>query len=224
MKSILTTASFALACIFFASSAQAEPPKALGNDTPLWNKVTQTVAGGIAGAEKGAATGKTAADIARDALKSFRELSEGDKALQPNYTPPGSPSVPSKCMENKDCKPCFEKAHAGLAKTRINLEKVRAHYKFTHRFTTLGQQVLTAAGAAGGGIAALGASAENIKVDKALDDFDNIVKAKNKELLAKLEVNLKEISACEATFYKNDDWYNRYGFTYYQFMLSNYGY
>lgn len=224
MKSILTTATLAIACAFAAPFANAEEPKLLGHDTPLWNKVTQTVAGGIAGAEKGAATGKTAADIARDGLKSFRELSEGDKSLAPNYTPPGAPAVPSKCMTNKDCRPCFEKAHAGLNKTRISLEKVRGHYKFTHRFTTLGQQVLTAAGAAGGGIAALGASAENIKVDKALDDFDNIVKAKNKELLAKLEGNLKEISACEAKFYQNDDWYNRYGFTYYQFMLSNYGY
>jgi len=217
----ITIAAWALS---LALAARADEPRQIGKDTLPWKEITQVAAGGLAGLDKGAATGKTAADIAKDALKSFRELSEGDKTLSPNYAPPGAPSVPSKCMENKDCKPCFEKAHAGLNKTRTHLEKVRGRYKYTHRFTKLGQQVLTAAGAAGGGIAALGASAENIKVDKALDDFDNVVKAKNKELLAKLEGNLKEISACEAKFYQNDDWYNRYGFTYYQFMLANYTY
>lgn len=178
----------------------------------------------ITGAEKGLGSAKQVADLVREILPIYKELSQSDTTYGPNYIAPGSPSVPSKCMEDDKCLPCFEKAHAGLNKSRMNLEKVRARYNFTHRFTKLGQSVLTSAGAAGGGISALGATHENIKIDKALADFDDVVKAKNKELLAKLEGNLKEISACEAQFYKNDDWYNRYGFTYYQFMLSSYGY
>src|SRR3546814_1071411 len=92
----------------------------------LWQKATQTATGTATGAEKGAASSKGAVDLAREALASYKELSESDKTYAPNYTPPGAPSVPSKCMENADCVPCYEKAYAGLNKSRTNLEKVRA--------------------------------------------------------------------------------------------------
>lgn len=212
-----------LSLAFLSTTARAGPPAKV-DGANLWQSVTQTAAGTATGLDKGTASAKAPADLARDALADYKELSEGDKQYSPNYTPPGAPSVPSKCVENADCVPCYEKAYAGLNKSRINLEKVRARYNFTHRFTKLGQTVLTNAGAAGGGIAALGASAENIKIDRALADFDQVVKNKNQELLAKLQTDLQAISVCENKYYKNDDWYNRYGFIYYQFMLSSYSY
>ena len=51
-----------------------------------------------------------------------------------------------------------------------------------------------------------------------------MVRRKNAELLARLQSELKGVSTCEAKYYKNDDWYDRYGYIYYQFMVAHYGY
>src|SRR3546814_13718352 len=108
-------------------------------------------------------------------------------------------------MENADCVPCYEKAYAGLNKSRTNLEKVRARYNFTHRFTKLGQTVLTNAGAAGGGIAPLRASAENIQIHRALADFAQVETNKNHDLLATLQTVLHALSVCENKYYNTDN-------------------
>ena len=53
---------------------------------------------------------------------------------------------------------------------------------------------------------------------------DGVVRRKNAELLARLQSELKGVSTCEAKYYKNDDWYDRYGYMYYQFMVAHYDY
>jgi hypothetical protein len=179
--------------------------------------------GGSSGGPDAKKKGKEIKEVVK-AMNEYEALSNTDGSLEPNYQPPGAPQIPSACMENKQCRPCFEKAQAGLNKSRINLEKVRAHYAYTHRFTDLGKKVITSAGAAGGGIAAVGATQENIEIDEVLANFDKVVRDKNKELLGYLQGNLQELGKCEAEFYKNDDWYNRFGFMYYQFMISQYSY
>lgn len=156
--------------------------------------------------------------------KDLDTLSNDDKRMEPDYKPPGTPDVPSKCLENKACRPCYTEAYDKVNKTRKNLEKVRAKYEFTHRFTVQGIAYMQAAGNAGGGIAAMGAQAEIDKINSSLSGFDEVVRNKNQELLGKLEGNLREVSICEAKFYKNEDWYDRYGYVYYQFMVAHYDY
>ncbi|TJY59862.1 hypothetical protein E4T66_11815 [Sinimarinibacterium sp. CAU 1509] len=152
----------------------------------------------------------------------YTALTSTDKRMNPDFQPPGAPQVPSKCMEDATCRPCFEQAQQNLNTSRKNLEKVRGIYDYTHRFAKNGQGFLSSIGSMAGAPVALQASIENQKVDGALSDFDSQVRRKNEELLAKLQGNLQEIASCEAKFYKNDDWYNRYGFIYYQFMLARY--
>ncbi len=156
--------------------------------------------------------------------KNLDTLTNDDKRMEPDYKPPGTPDVPSKCLENKACRPCYTEAYGKVNTTRKNLEKVRAKYEFTHRFTTQGIAYMQAAGNAGGGIAAMGAQAEVNKVNESLSGFDEAVRSKNSELLGKLEGNLREVGICEAKYYKNDDWYDRYGYMYYQFMQAHYAY
>lgn len=151
-------------------------------------------------------------------------LTNDDKRMEPDYKPAGTPDVPSKCLENKACRPCYTEAYGKVNATRKNLEKVRAKYEFTHRFSAQGIAYMQAAGNAGGGIAAMGAQAEVTKVNESLTGFDEVVRRKNTELLGKLEGNLREVSVCEAKYYKNDDWYDRYGYMYYQFMVAHYDY
>ncbi|MDP3856604.1 MAG: hypothetical protein Q8Q73_02465 [Stagnimonas sp.] len=155
--------------------------------------------------------------------KDYDWLTPQDAAMAPQ-NPPGAPQLPSKCMEQDDCKMCFDEARAGMDKTRLNLEKVRGIYSYTHKFTSAGIAFMQGVANQAGGVASLGAQVETVKVNGALDDFDATVAAKNIELLEVLKGNLMEVAACEAEYYKNDDWFDRYGFTYYQFMQANYSY
>ena len=68
----------------------------------------------------------------------------------------------------------------------------------------------------------MGAAVENQRVDKSVSEFDAAVRSKREELLGHVKSNLQDISSCEKKFYHNDDWYNRYGFMYYQFMIAQY--
>ena len=212
-------------------AARAAPSPATPQETAGWDIAaneskdrTATTEGHIKGVEKGLKDSQGFADVAAKALEFNEALTSTDKAMHPNYSPPGAPQVPSKCMENKKCRPCFERAQSSINTSRKNLEKVLAIYSYTHKFTKAGQALLTSMGGTGGAIAAMGAAVESRKVDKSLEAFDSTVREKNKELLAKLETNLRELGRCEAEFYKNEDWFARYGFIYYQFMLARYSY
>jgi hypothetical protein len=166
----------------------------------------------------------SAFDLATKALAMYQTLSQNDKGLDPNYRPPGAPDIPSQCMEDPKCKVCFGEAQAKVDQARIGLEKARAIYEFTNKLAKQGEALMQGAASMAGGPAAVAASVETMKTEETLKQFNQTVKAKNKELLGKVEVGLRAISACEKQFYKNDDWYNRYGYMYMQFMLAHYGY
>lgn len=46
--------------------------------------------------------------------------------------------------------------------------------------------------------------------------------AKYEELVEELRGSLDQIAACEEEVYGEKDWYNRFGFIYYQFMADRY--
>ena len=130
--------------------------------------------------------------------------------------------MPSKCAEDKACRPCFDDANANLDIRRRNLEKVRGIYTYTHRFAQDGKDLMNGVGGMAGGAPAVEAAVQSRSVDQSLDAFDETVRAKNAELLGKLQDDLHELAACEAKYYGNDEWYARYGELYYQFMQARY--
>lgn len=152
----------------------------------------------------------------------YPPLTKVDAAMQPNYTPPGMPQMPSKCAENASCRPCFDTANGNLDTRRRNLEKVRGIYTYTHRFAQEGKDLMNGVGGLAGGAPAVEAAVQSRSVDQSLDAFDDTVRAKNAELLGKLQEDLHELAACEAKYYGNDEWYARYGELYYQFMQARY--
>ena len=154
----------------------------------------------------------------------FPPLTKLDASMDPDFNLPGAPVLPSKCADEDECLPCFEEANAAMDKQRVNLEKLRSIYDFTHRFTREGTEVLSAAGAAGGGVAQLGAVAEIHKVNDALDGFDETVRGKSTELLGKLDKGLKQMAHCEAEFVGDDTWYAHHGQVYLQFMKGHYSF
>lgn len=199
-------------------------PKQLSDDIDKARNEMAENQGLAKGAKAGAAKAGQVKGLAESAMKFAKTLNSTDDRLDPKYEPPGAPGVPSKCMENKACRPCYTEAYEHVNKTRVSLEQVRAHYEYTHRFSADGIALMQGVAATAGGPAGIGAAVETQKVNGALSEFDGVVRAKNAELLARLQGNLKEVNACEAKYYKNDDWYDRYGYMYYQFMAAHYGY
>lgn len=167
----------------------------------------------------GGNTNGTTAGLNSDA---YPPLTKVDAAMQPNYTPPGMPQMPSKCAEDKACRPCFDDANANLDIRRRNLEKVRGIYTYTHRFAQDGKDLMNGVAGLAGGAPAVEAAVQSRSVDQSLDAFDDTVRAKNAELLGKLQNDLHALAACEARYYGNDAWYPRYGELYFQFMQARY--
>lgn len=185
---------------------------------------TEQVGGMMKGATAGLGQAGGILDAAGKAMEFQKSLNASDDRLKPNYTPEGSPSVPSKCMENADCRPCYADAYGKINKTRTALEKVRAHYDYTHKFSADGIAFMTGVAATAGGPAAMGAAVESRKVNDAVKAFDTSVRKKNAELLARLKGELMGVNTCESKYYGNTDWYDRFGYMYFQFMSAHYGY
>ncbi|MEO6154427.1 MAG: hypothetical protein ABIP16_01710 [Thermomonas sp.] len=227
---IIDTKTFIVAASLLGASAAAlaSNPLPLPGGVAPWNSPKSP--GVIDYAKAAGKEGKQLYDVGKKVQAGYKELKEyealtnDDKRMEPNYQPPNAPNVPSKCLEDKACRPCYDKAYGAVNKTRKNLEKVRAHYDFTHRFTTQGKAFMQGVANQAGGVAAAGAQVEAVKIDASVAEFDKVVQNKNAELLGNLEKNLREVSVCEAKFYKNDDWYDRFGYIYYQFMVAHYDY
>lgn len=201
-----------------------EQPNPAGTKGKLVEGNAEAMGGAVKGALAGLDQAGKAADMASKAMDFQKTLNSSDDRLKPDYSPPGAPSVPSKCMENAECRPCYTEAYAKVNKTRKALEKVRAHYDFTHKFSTEGIALMTSVAATAGGPAGIGAAVESRKVTAAVSDFDTVVRNKNVELLTRLQGELMEVNTCEAKYYGNTDWYDRFGYMYFQFMSAHYGY
>lgn len=169
---------------------------------------------------------KAALDIAHDQVsgakqfyEDFTGLSSSDKALD-RQSRGGGPKIPSKCASSTDCQACFSKYQADFEHLRFSFAKLRAIGKWTEDFTTkskaFGDDVSAVHGVAG-----IAWQAERRKIEASYDAFGKIYDAKYEELMGDLETTLKGIGQCEAKHFGNDDWYDRYGYLYYSFMVDN---
>jgi hypothetical protein len=169
---------------------------------------------------------KQAQDISKGAINlfdSFKPLSDPDKQADPNYNPPGMPQVPTSCDELKKdgCKDCYKGAYDKLYKLRMNFEKLRALKVSTEDFT---KSSLSFGDSVSGvhGVAGLGWQAERRKIEASFKNFEKAYRNKHQELSDKLKAVLQEIDQCEAKYYDEKDWYNRFGYMYYSFMEDRY--
>ncbi len=183
-------------------------------------KDSQDAAGNLGGlADKGGQAATTAAKSGKGLLDAYKALSDADKGYDPNYNPPGSPQVPSDCPDGGQ--PCFASAYEKLNRCRANLERLRAVRGVTEDFfkasLSFGDDVSGIHGVAG-----LAWQAERRKIEQSFKGFKTAYESKYRELMGKLQEALLDVSACEKSVYNESDWFNRYGFMYYQFMESRY--
>lgn len=163
---------------------------------------------------------------AAEALGAYDALTSGDKSLDPNYRPSGSPSVPSHCTapdgkSSEGCNDCYAAAYRKLTAVRTAFEKLRRVGTTTRAFTAksiaFGDSVSGVHGVAG-----LGWQPERTKIENSLKSFEVAYDSKHTELSGLLETALKDIGQCEAKHFGVADWYDRYGFMYYTFMVDRY--
>lgn len=159
----------------------------------------------------------------KDLWDKYGALTDGDKKADPNYNPPGAPQVPTSCDASKmdGCKDCYQSAYDKLYKLRANFEKLRAVKIVTEDFT---KSSLSFGDSVSGvhGVAGLGWQAERRKIEASFKNFEKAYRAKHQELAQRLNDNLQEIDQCEAKFYGEKDWYNRFGYMYFSFMEDRY--
>jgi hypothetical protein len=164
--------------------------------------------------------------------ESFRDaydtLSDVDKACQPDFSPAGSPMMPTACEEydvgsgGDGCGQCYEDAVNKLDFTRFYLEKLRC----------IAHETLTGANAAmkfgdnASGVHGVSGLAWQLggkpQIEEAVKEFRKTYDRKYQEYMRMLQKSLNSMSACEAQYMNNPDWYSRYGFVYYSFMEDRY--
>lgn len=155
--------------------------------------------------------------------KEYENLSREDESMVPDYDPPGTPEVPSNCVDNDDlgCTECYGKAYAELNELRRNFEELRAVKQSTTNYV---KAALALGDNTSGihGVAGMAWQAERLKIEKSFKNFETVYRKKYAELVGRLESVLKEIDQCEAKHFGVNDWYNRYGYMYYTFMADRY--
>jgi hypothetical protein len=151
----------------------------------------------------------------------FETLAPEDAAYDEDYDPPGMPELPLECAESDDCAACFEPAYERLKNVRIRFEKLRRLYAWTKAYK---ERAFALGDSAAGihGLAGLAWVGERVELERTYQRFEASYDDKYAELLDELRGSLEQIAECEEEVYGEDDWYNRFGFIYFQFMADRY--
>lgn len=180
-----------------------------------------------------------------DYLKSIRDGVAAWEAYQSLDTcmriasPPNTPTIPSYCAapvgvvgqrdsQNPEfrinpeasCSECFGDSRAAFNKARLDLEKLRVIYSCTKKMSNA---AIAFGDTASGVHGYTGVAWQGIRYDiqQSVDKMEKAYDQKYPELIQNLHRSLIDMSMCEAQ-YGMEDWYDRIGFIYYEFMSDAY--
>jgi hypothetical protein len=164
------------------------------------------------------------ADSGMNWLNEHRAFTPSDAGLVPDFNPDGSPTLPVGCLLNDDaaaCARCYQSAQGHLNGSRMLLERLRAIYEGTKRYVdasvSFGDNVSGIHAVQG-----LAWQSERRSIMAEFEKFERTHEDKRQGMMRGLRAALDEIATCEAQYFNNPDWFNRYGFIYYQFMEARY--
>lgn len=163
-------------------------------------------------------------------LKGGKDLWEEYKNLgscMNTAIPAGMPSVPTFCYEADmdesgagPCAKCFEEARAGFNEVRYKFIKLSIIYRCTKSFAdksmAFGDDVSSVHGVSG-----LAWQAEKRRIEESVERLKKSYDDKYMELLQRLRESMIDIAECEEQ-YGERDWYDRFGFMFYEFMKEKY--
>lgn len=153
-------------------------------------------------------------------LEAYETLSPDDGQYRPDIDERGLPDIPSMCANNPECQSCFGEAHYKFMDVRVLLEELRIIHSSTHKFAkaamSFGDNVSGVHAVSG-----IAWQAERRKIEKSLKEMDQAYDAKYAELIDGTHAGLLGIAQCEDQ-YGLADWYNRFGFIYFEFLRDKY--
>lgn len=133
--------------------------------------------------------------------------------------PPGMPRVPSFC-ETDECGSCFVEARSDFNTTRYSFERLKTIYNCTKTFTdaaiSFGDNVSGIHGVSG-----LAWQSERRKIEKSIKELQKAYDNKYRDLLEGQKRALMKLNECEAQ-HGIPDWYDRFGYMYYEFTAMHY--
>ncbi|MEQ1675161.1 MAG: hypothetical protein ABL876_00590 [Chitinophagaceae bacterium] len=159
----------------------------------------------------------TLRDIA-DAYRGMQNFSPGECA--PDFATGGAAMMPSTCDGNSNCSQCFESAVNELNFVRRILGRLSCIYNNTKRFT---QSAIAFGDNVSGIHGVTGLSWQNARggIVQEYDNFKQTYDRKYTDLMGSLQRALMAIDGCERR-YGLTDWYQRFGFIYFEFMKDKY--
>ena len=153
-------------------------------------------------------------------LDGYAALTDADAAFQPDIDERGLPDIPSMCANNPACQQCFGTAHSKFVDERLLLEELRIIYDSTQTFASA---ALSFGDTVSGvhGVSGLAWQSERRKIEKSLTGMKEAYDRKYAELIDRTHEALLGISRCEDQF-GMEDWYNRFGYIYFEFLRDKY--
>jgi len=164
--------------------------------------------------------GRGVVDSYRELRDAYRNLNARDAAFDPSTPPDGAPGLPVSCTQ-QECVACYRDAQTSLNRAMFTLGRLRTIFLRTKTFV----DKAIAFGTSGSSIHAVQGLAwqqEKKKIEDTMDGMNKAYDKKKPELMGGLKSALDKIAVCEAEHFHNPDWYNRFGFMYYQFMNARY--
>lgn len=155
------------------------------------------------------------------ALDKLKELSTRDLDYEPDYAPPGMPSVPARCAVDKACRACFAPAYDELSAVRRKLENNRIVLANYARVMSAIEDAGRGLGGMHGGLGIIFMQ-RKVEWDQQRRHIAGLYDQRYVALLAELQGALRKIEACEGGINGLESWYDRFGFMYYEFMAARY--
>jgi len=158
-------------------------------------------------------------------IETGRELWDAGGVLDagectPDFTQPANALVPSSCSGTAGCNDCYATALASFNADRQTLARMMCLFMNTKNFTDKAIAFGNAMASLPGGVG-LGWIPAKRNIDQAYTNFKATYDRKSRELLTSLQKNMMKIDACENS-YGQQDWYQRFGYMYFEFMQLKY--
>ncbi len=189
-------------------------PKAvpLGELVEMYGAYAKVIGAMKTGIELGK-KGVVAADAAH------KPLTPADEAVWQSIG--DDPTLPYRCAEDADCRVCYAEAYDEFRLNRFKLAKARAILlnakQYRDAMVAFADSLSSGLGAAG-----LGWSFARPKVEFAWKKLKQVYRRKVREFLFHAEEALRAMGRCEARVYGEDDWYERFGRLYLDFLRTAY--
>lgn len=153
----------------------------------------------------------------------FSPLVPEDVDFDPNYEPPGAPTIPVHCEVSggNACRACYQGAYDKLNFVRHYLEVLRGIYGATKRYTDAAIAFGDSMSGLHGGFG-IAWPPQRKGIQDAFEKMGKTYDEKYKGYMEELLEGLQELGACEKQYFDEDDWYSRYGFIYYTYMSDRY--